>query len=109
VSLLPFRSQALRQRLAHRTAALTITIAVVPQTQQSTTTETTRAWRCVMSNDAYTHYVVLNETILGEARIIEKCNEWISLAFVKLGTGSPKPFNDYAFVENRTLVPKTVN
>ena len=30
-----------------------------------------------MPNDAYTHYVVLNETILGEARIIEKCNEWI--------------------------------
>ena len=51
-----------------------------------------------MSNDAYTHYVVLNETILGEARIIEKCNEWISLAFVKLGVGSSKPFNDYAFV-----------
>ena len=62
-----------------------------------------------MSNDAYTHYVVLNETILGEARIIEKCNEWISLAFVKLGTGSPKPFNDYAFVENRTLVRKVAN
>ncbi len=62
-----------------------------------------------MSNEAYTHYVVLNETILGEARIIEKCNEWISLAFVKLGVGSPKPFNDYAFVENRTLVPKVVN
>jgi len=26
-----------------------------------------------MSNDAYTHYVVLNEMILGEACIIEKC------------------------------------
>ena len=62
-----------------------------------------------MSNDAYTHYVVLNETILGEARIIERCNEWTSLAFVKLGVGSSKPFNDYAFVENRTLVPKIIN
>ena len=62
-----------------------------------------------MSNDAYTHYVVLNETILGEARIIEKCNDWISLAFVKLGIGGPKQFNDYAFVENRALVPKTLN
>jgi hypothetical protein len=92
-----------------QTPALTITTPVLPQTQQTTKLETTRAWRCVMSNDAYTHYVVLNETILGEARIIEKCNEWISLAFVKLGVGSPKPFNDYAFVENRTLVPKTVN
>ena len=57
-----------------------------------------------MSNDAYTHYVVLNETILGEARIIEKCNEWISLAFVKLGVDGPKPFSDCAFVENRALV-----
>ena len=62
-----------------------------------------------MSNDAYTHYVVLNETILGEARTIEKCNEWVSLAFVKLGIGGPKPFNHYAFVENRALVPKIPN
>ena len=64
-----------------------------------------------MSSDGngYTHYVVLNDTILGEARIIEKCNECISLAFVKLGTGGPKPFNDYAFVENRALVPKILN
>ncbi len=64
-----------------------------------------------MSKDgeSYTHYVVLNEVVLGEARIIEKCNEWISLALVKLGTGGPKPFNDYAFVENRSLVPKVAN
>ena len=62
-----------------------------------------------MSNDAYTHYVVLNETILGEARIIEKCNDWISLAFVKLGVGGAKAFSDYAFVENRALVPKISN
>jgi hypothetical protein len=59
--------------------------------------------------NGYTHYVVLNETILGEARIIEKCNDWISLAFVKLGTGGPMPFNGYSFVENRALVPKTLN
>ncbi len=64
-----------------------------------------------MSKDreSYTHYVVLNEVVLGEARIIEKCNEWISLVFAKLGTGGPKPFNDYAFVENRSLVPKIPN
>jgi len=62
-----------------------------------------------MSNDCYTHYVVLNEIILGEARIVKKCNEWISLAFVELGIGGQKPFNDYAFVENRTLVPKIEN
>ncbi len=59
--------------------------------------------------NSYTHYVVLNETILGEARIVEKCNEWISLAFVKLGMGGSKPFNDYAFVENHALVPKILN
>jgi hypothetical protein len=59
--------------------------------------------------NGYTHYVVVNETILGEAKIIEKCNEWISLAFVKLGIGGPRPFNDYAFVENRALVPKILN
>lgn len=62
-----------------------------------------------MSRDGYTHYVVLDEVILGEARIVEKCNEWISLAFVKLGISGLKPFNDYAFVENRTLVPKIEN
>jgi hypothetical protein len=60
-------------------------------------------------SNGYTHYVVLNETILGEARIIEKRNEWISLAFVTLGIGGPRPFNDYAFVENRALVPKVLN
>jgi hypothetical protein len=64
-----------------------------------------------MSNEEnnFTHYLVSKEVVLGEACIIEKCNEWISLAFVKLGIGSSKPFNDYAFVENRTLVPKIVN
>lgn len=60
-------------------------------------------------SNGYTHYVVLNETILGEARIIEKCKEWISFAFVKLGIGRPKPFNDYVFVENGALVPKILN
>jgi hypothetical protein len=62
-----------------------------------------------MSRDGYTHYVVLDEVILGEARIVEKCNEWISLAFVKLGIGAAKSFNDYAFVENHALVPKLPN
>ena len=64
-----------------------------------------------MSDDGngYTHYVVLNETVLGEARIVEKCNEWISLACVKLGIGVSKPFNDYAIVENHALVPKILN
>jgi len=62
-----------------------------------------------MSNDAYTHYVVLNETILGEACVIAKCNEWISLAFIKLGIGRADAVCDRAFVENHALVPKTAN
>lgn len=62
-----------------------------------------------MSNDGYTHYVVLNENVLGEARIIEKCNEWISLVLVKFGISGTNAISDYAFVENRTLVPKIEN
>lgn len=27
--------------------------------------------------NGFTHYVVWNEVVLGEACIIEKCNEWI--------------------------------
>jgi len=64
-----------------------------------------------MSKDgnSYTHYVVLNEVVLGEAQIIEQCNECISLVLLRIGTDGSKPFNDYAFVENRTLVPKIPN
>ena len=63
-----------------------------------------------MPNDGnhYTHYIVKNGRILGEAKIIEKLNHWISLALVKLGTGS-KQTTDYAFVENHTLVSKIPN
>ena len=39
--------------------------------------------------NGFTHYVVRNEVVLGEACIIERCNEWISLAFIKLGIGRP--------------------
>jgi hypothetical protein len=56
----------------------------------------------------YTHYIVKNERILGEAKIIEKLNHWISLALVKLGTGS-KQITDCALVENHTLVSKIPN
>lgn len=64
-----------------------------------------------MSNDgkSYTHYVVLNEVVLGEARIIEKVSDWISLAFVKLRVSGPKPSTCFAFVENQSLVPKIEN
>jgi hypothetical protein len=58
---------------------------------------------------SFTHYVISNEVVLGEACIIEKCNEWISLAFIKLGIGRPDGVCDRAFVENRALVPKTAN
>jgi hypothetical protein len=62
-----------------------------------------------MSNEGngFTHYVVWNEVVLGEARIIEKCNEWISLAFIKLGIDRPDAVSDQ--VENHLLIPKTPN
>ena len=63
-----------------------------------------------MSNGKeYTHYIVLNEVILGDASIVEELNDWVSLAFVRLGIGGPKAFSDYAFVENHALVPKIPN
>ena len=63
-----------------------------------------------MSKDReYTHYIVVNEVILGDASIVEKLNDWVSLAFVRLGLGESKPFTDYAFVENHTLIPKIPN
>ena len=63
-----------------------------------------------MSKDKeYTHYIVVNEVILGDASIVEKLNDWVSLAFVRLGLGESKPFTDYAFVENHTLIPNIPN
>ena len=59
--------------------------------------------------NGFTHYVVWNEVVLGEARIIEECNEWISLAFIKLGIDRPEAVIPRAFVENHALVPKTSN
>jgi hypothetical protein len=59
--------------------------------------------------NSFTHYVISNEVVLGEACIIEKCNEWISLAFIKLGIGRPEAVSERALVENRALVPKTAN
>ena len=59
--------------------------------------------------NGFTHYVVWNEVVLGEACIIERCNEWISLAFIKLGIDKPEAVIPRAFVENHTLVPKTAN
>ena len=57
----------------------------------------------------FTHYLVSKEVVLGEACIIAKCNEWISLAFIKLGIGRPEAVCDRAFVENHALVRKTPN
>ena len=63
-----------------------------------------------MSNHKeYTHYIVVNEVILGDTSIVEKLNDWVSLAFVRLGIGGPKPITDYTFIENNTLVPKIPN
>jgi hypothetical protein len=63
----------------------------------------------VSKDKEYTHYIVVNEVILGDASIVEKLDDWVSLAFVRLGVAGPKPFTEYAFVENRTLVPKIPN
>jgi hypothetical protein len=63
-----------------------------------------------MSNGReFTHYIVVNELILGDASIIEKLNDWVLLAFVRLVISGPGLFTDYAFVENYTLVPKLPN
>ncbi len=64
-----------------------------------------------MTNEenSFTHYLVSKEVVLGEACIIEKCNEWISLAFIKLGIGRPDAVSARAFVENHVLIPKTPN
>jgi hypothetical protein len=64
-----------------------------------------------MTNEenSFTHYLISKGVVLGEACIIEKCNEWISLAFIKLGIGRPEAISERAFVENRALVPKTSN
>ena len=59
--------------------------------------------------NGFTHYLVSKEVVLGEARIIEECNEWISLAFIKLGIDRPDAVSDHAFVENHLLIPKTPN
>ncbi|PYV75225.1 MAG: hypothetical protein DMG97_06840 [Acidobacteria bacterium] len=68
-------------------------------------------WRCLMASEGngFTHYLVSKEVVLGEACIIEQCNEWISLAFIKLGIDRPEAVIPRAFVENHALVPKTAN
>ena len=58
---------------------------------------------------SFTHYLVSEEVVLGEACVIEKCNEWISLAFIKLGIDRPEAVIPRAFIENQALVPKTAN
>lgn len=61
------------------------------------------------NSDSFTHYVVVNERILGEACIVEKVSDWISLALVKLALSGPKTSTCFAFVENQALVPKILN
>jgi hypothetical protein len=61
------------------------------------------------NGDSFTHYVVVNERILGEACIVEKVSDWISLALVKLALSACKTSTCFAFVENQALVPKILN
>ena len=44
--------------------------------------------------NGFTHYLVSKEVVLGEACVIEKCNDWISLAFIKLGIDRPEAVID---------------
>lgn len=60
-------------------------------------------------DDSFTHYLVVDERILGEAFVIEKVSDWISLALVKLVLSGPKTSTCFAFVENQALVPKILN
>jgi len=53
--------------------------------------------------NGFTHYLVSKEGVLGEACVIEKCDEWFSLAFIKLGIDRPEAVID------RALVPKIAN
>lgn len=59
--------------------------------------------------NGFTLYIVSKGVVFGEACIIEKCTEWISLAFIELGIGRPEAIADRAFVENHALIPKTAN
>ena len=59
--------------------------------------------------NGFTHYLVSKEVVLSKACVIEKGNDWISLAFIKLGIDRPEAVIDRAFVENHALIPKTAN
>ena len=59
--------------------------------------------------DSFTHYLVVDERVIGEAFVVEKVSDWISLAFVKLVLSGPKTSTCFAFVENQALVPKILN
>ena len=61
-----------------------------------------------MSNDKkHTHYIVVNEVILGEASIVGTLNDWVSLAFVRLGVGEAKPFTDCASSKTIPSFPRS--
>jgi len=59
--------------------------------------------------DSFTHYIVVDQRILGEAFGVEKVSDWISLAFVKLALSGPETSTCFAFLENQALVPKILN
>ena len=63
----------------------------------------------MLKDREYTHYVVVNEVVLGDASVVEKLNDWLSLAYVRLDLVNQGRPPVYAFVENHTLVPKIPN
>ena len=64
-----------------------------------------------MSENSYSfdHYLVVGERIFGEALVIEKLTNCISLAFVKLALSGTKSSTCFALVDNENLVPKILN
>lgn len=57
--------------------------------------------------NGFTRYVVSKEAVLGEACVIDRCNDWISLAFIKLDR--PGAVTERAYIENHAIVLKTTN
>ena len=56
--------------------------------------------------NGFTHYLVSKGVVLGEACIIQPCNEWISLAFIKLGIDRPEAESPVPSLRTTPSFPK---
>lgn len=57
--------------------------------------------------DSFTHYLVVGDRILGEALVVEKLTDWVSLALVKLALSGPN--NVHLFRIRRESGPRSQN